>query len=389
MSGTSADAIDVAIVDIRGRGWNSRIKFRGHSSIAYPSDVRARILAIAGGSATTAGEISQLNFLIGELFAKAFVHTCRQLGIPAASVKLLGSHGQTVHHQPKARREAGIPIRSTLQLGEPSAIAARTGVPTVADFRTADMAIGGQGAPLVPFFDYLQYRHRSRGRVVLNIGGIANITVIPSNARPGAVIAFDTGPGNMVIDQLVFNMTKGRVKFDAGGKRSAAGTIDESLLKKILREPYFAHRPPKSTGREMYGPHFLRHWFPVAPNATEQEKYSTLATATALTAATIVQAIQRFALPLGDFHEVLVSGGGVKNSFLMDQIQARMEVIASAASPLRICSLESAPIPSEAKEAAAFALLAYQTKLGIPSNLPSVTGATRQVVLGKLVSLGK
>jgi len=253
MSGTSADAIDVALVKITGRGWKTHHRLVAFHSMKYTARVRERILTIAAGKAVPSGEISQLNFLLGELFAKACIAACHHAKIPPRRLQLIGSHGQTIYHQGRAEMFAGIPVCATFQIGEPAVIAERTGVTTVADFRPADIAAGGQGAPLVPFFDYLTYRHPRKGRLALNIGGIANLTAIPAGGSPEDVIAFDTGPGNMLIDALAVKLTGGRQSFDTGGKLASSGNISTQLLGRLMRQQYFHRPPPKTAGREQFG----------------------------------------------------------------------------------------------------------------------------------------
>jgi len=335
MSGTSLDGIDVAIVDIEGK----RIRTVAHHTTAYPKQTRARILAAA-----TPAEISRLNFELGELYAKAVSAT----GEP---VDLVGCHGQTVWH------EGG---RNTLQLGAASVIAERLGVSVVSDFRTRDIAAGGQGAPLVPFVDVLLFSHPKRKRVALNIGGIANITIIPTG------LAFDTGPGNMVIDQLVERMTNGKQRFDRDGAIAARGRVDRRLLTSLLRDRYYAAPPPKSAGREQYGASFMARFLKLDIPFEDR-----IATATALTAATIARAIP------ADADEVIASGGGVHNSQLMAQLAAFLP-------NTRLTTTAEFGIDPDAKEAIAFAILAYRTWKHRPGNLPSATGARRAVILGHL-----
>ncbi len=339
MSGTSLDGIDVAIVDIAGR----RIRTIAHHTTAYPPKTRARILAAA-----TPAEISRLNFELGELYAKAVA----AIGI---SVGLAGCHGQTIYH------EGG---RNTLQVGEASVIAERLGVPVVSGFRTRDIAAGGQGAPLVPFVDVLLFSHPKRRRVALNIGGIANITIIPTG------VAFDTGPGNMVIDQLTELMSKGRQRFDRDGQTAARGRVNRALLASLLDPKgdgrYYAARPPKSAGREQYGAAFVERFL-----ALDIPFEDRIATATALTAATIARAVP------ADTDELIASGGGVHNDQLMAQLAAFLP-------GTHITTTAEFGIHPDAKEAVAFAILAYRTWKHQTGNLPSATGARRPVILGSL-----
>src|SRR5437879_8671333 len=253
MSGTSADGMDVALARISGAPPNLNTKLLGDTSKKFPPALRREILRIAEQQSISAGELSQLNFRLGELFAAAALCACRTFRVPPSRVALIGSHGQTIFHQGRPIPYFGSPTASTLQIGEPSVIAARTGITTVGDFRPADMALGGQGAPLVPYVDYLLYRHARLGRVSLNLGGIANITVIPAAAKPKQVFAFDTGPANMLIDALVAHFTRGRRRYDKNAALAMQGRPLPALVDELLRDPYLKLPPPKSTGREYYG----------------------------------------------------------------------------------------------------------------------------------------
>jgi anhydro-N-acetylmuramic acid kinase len=381
MSGTSADAIDVALVEIAGRGWKTRCRLIAFHSTRYPAAVRLRTLAVAGGQAVTAGEISQLNFLLGELFAKACIAACRRAKVSLHQLKLIGSHGQTIYHQPRESPFCGKSVRSTLQIGEPAVIAERTGITTVADFRPADLAAGGQGAPLVPFFDYLTCRDLKKGRIALNLGGIANLTAIPAGGSPGEVLAFDTGPGNMLLDALAERLTSGRQSYDAGGRLAAQGEIYESLLGRLLRQRYFQSPPPKATGRERFGEEYLKRYFINEFGSSPAGLRDALATATALTAESISRSIAAFVLPRFPVAECIVSGGGVRNRFLMAQLRARLR----ARTSVRVRSSTVVGLPPQAKEAMAFAVLAYHTFHSEASNLPAATGARHPAVLGKVV----
>ena len=352
MSGTSLDGVDVAIVDIEGR----RIETVAFQSTPYNSSLRRAILDVSN-TITTTGAISRLSFRLGEVYATAVLKICREKRVPLASIHLIGCHGQTIYH------ESG---RNTLQIGEAAVIAERTGVPVVSDFRTRDIAAGGKGAPLVPFVDYLLFRSRSRNRVALNIGGIANITAIAKN---GDVIAFDTGPGNMVIDALVAMHTSGKKKFDRGGGIAAEGRVNSNLLDKLLDDAYYREKPPKSAGREQYGGEFVERLL-----RSKSSLPDLIATATVLTAATIAIGIERFA-PGSD--ELIVSGGGAHNPQIMGHLAAFLPNVA-------IATTADYGIDVDAKEAVAFAVLASETWRRRPSNLPSATGARRAVVLGKI-----
>lgn len=363
ISGTSADGIDVAVVRITGSGWKTRLKVEAFQTVQYPPRVREALLASFNAPSISTAEISQLNFLVGELFARALLKTCRK-GKP----DLVGSHGQTIYHQAEASDCHGFRMRSTLQIGEPAVIAERTGAPVVADFRTADMAAGGQAAPLVPYLDYLLMRHPTRTRVALNIGGIANITAIPAKAKPEDVRAFDTGPGNMVMDQLSAHFSGGRLRFDRNGAWAARGQVRPELLKRLLGDAFIRRRPPRTAGREQYGVEYVK-----ALLAEELSPEDLLATMTAVTADSITAAIRRFRPD-----DVVASGGGIHNRFLMDRLKAQLPGV-------RFLRADDFGVPGDAKEAVLFALLAYETWHRRPSNVPSATGARRATILGKLV----
>ncbi len=385
MSGTSADGIDVALTEINGLGWKTGVRVVAFHSIPYPPLVRRKVLEVAAGTAIPAGEISQLNFLLGTLFAEACQQACRRSRIAVKRVKLIGSHGQTIYHHNRTSSFCGFATRSTLQIADIAVIAEQTGVITIGDFRTADIAAGGQGAPLVPFFDYLFYRHPRRGRILLNIGGIANLTAIPAGGSPDEVIAFDTGPGNMILDALASSATGGKQSYDAEGKLARAGNISAGLLNRLMRQPYFREKPPKTAGREQFGREFLKKYFldPNPPLAISDA----LATATAFTAETIARGIKDFVLTKFPVAECLVSGGGVKNTFLMEALSERLnrsEQRSRLRAPIRVIPADSAGIPSDAKEAVAFAVLAYQTFHQRPSNLCAATGAHHPAILGKI-----
>jgi anhydro-N-acetylmuramic acid kinase len=363
MSGTSLDGIDVAIVDIAGK----RVKTIAHSTMPYTAATRERIRAIVERRSMTvavhkeglrsatvrerhgAADISRLNFELGELYAKAVAATCRRFKVPLESVGLIGCHGQTIYH------EGG---KNTLQIGEASVIAERLGIPVVSDFRTRDIAAGGQGAPLVPLVDLLLFSSTKRNRVALNIGGIANITVLSSGT------AFDTGPGNMVIDQLVSPK-----RFDRDGATAARGHVNRPLLASLLRDNYYKMKPPKTTGREQYGASFVERL-----RASGLPPEDLIATATALTAATIAAGVTRFA---PGAEEVIAAGGGTHNRQLMAQIAAFLP-------ECRITTTTEFGIDPDAKEAIAFAILAHRTWKHRTGNLPSATGARRAVILGKV-----
>jgi len=371
MSGTSLDGIDVAIVEISGRGWAKRIRTLAFRTVPYPEDVRQAILSVSNAATHTA-TISRLNFLLGELYAEALRLTARRARIPLDSIQLIGSHGQTIFHEGAPVKYLGRRIASTLQIGEAAVLAERTGIPVVADFRPRDIAAGGRGAPLVPYVDYMLFRHRKLGRVALNIGGIANITAIPPSAGPEDVIAFDTGPGNMVVDALARRYTKGRWSYDRGGRLAARGHVNRELLDRLLKDPYFRQPPPKTAGREQYGAEFVERLL-----QTGLSLLDLIATSTAFTAAAVAMGIERFVRPRMPVDELIVSGGGVHNRQMMAQLAAFLPGVSLATST-------DYGVDADAKEAIAFAVLAYETWHRRPANLPSATGARRAVVLGKI-----
>ncbi len=366
MSGTSLDGIDAALVEIDREPF--AVRLRAFETRAYTDEERQRIAGLLGTNTAT---LCQGNFWLGELFAAAATSVLAKAKVAPAAIDLVGSHGQTVWHQPPSRsREGQTP--STLQLGEPAVIAARLGCVTVGDFRVADVAVGGEGAPLVPFLDALLYGHSERRRALLNLGGIGNVTFLLPGQAP---VAFDSGPGNMVIDALVTSLTGGRARFDRDGQWAATGRVDEALLAELLAEDadYLGAPPPKSTGRERYGSQFSEQLL-ARSAALGQRDEDLLRTAVAFTAQTVARALSFAAGPI---EEVLVSGGGVHNRTLLGELARRCPGASFR-------SLGDEGLDPDAKEAVAFAVLAAHTLWGKPSNLPTVTGARRAAILGKL-----
>ena len=372
MSGTSADGIDVALVRVQGRGSSLRFKLLRHEHFSYPKAVREAVLQAMNSIQASVADLSRLNFLLGELYADAVKKTQQRAKIK--KLELIGCHGQTIYHQGDPVPYLDKNIACTWQTGEGSVIAARLGVPVVSDFRPADMAAGGKGAPLVPFLDYVLFRDRREGRIIQNLGGIANLTAIPANARPEDVIAFDTGPGNMVVDQLMQILFD--QPYDNGGNVAATGHILDAILEETLQKPFFCRKPPKTAGREEFGNDFVQDFLRRCGAAA---KADIITTATALTGISIADAIKDFVLPTGKYQEYIVSGGGVANESLM-----RMLEMGASALRLKLKTTDDFGIPSQAKEAVAFAILAYQTWHRQPSNIPSATGAKCPAVLGKI-----
>jgi anhydro-N-acetylmuramic acid kinase len=376
MSGTSADAIDVALARISRAAPHLNAKLMNHTSINFPDALRKEILRVAEQQPISAGELSQLNFRLGETFAEAALTACRRFRIATRKIALIGSHGQTIFHQGQPVRYLGRTTASTLQIGEPAIIAARTGITTVADFRPADIARGGQGAPLVPYADYLLYRHKKIGRVSLNLGGIANITVIPANAKPSQVFAFDTGPANMLIDGLVAHFTRGRQRYDSNARLAQQGSPFPAFLNELMRDPYLKLAPPKSTGREYYGRTYLQKLLAMGKGHRAKAN-DLIRAATIFTALSVVDALNRFVLPKTKIHQLIVSGGGAHNPLIRAQLAAALPQIEIVRSP-------QLGVPEDAKEAFAFAILAFETFNQRPSNLPSATGARGPAILGKI-----
>jgi anhydro-N-acetylmuramic acid kinase len=376
MSGTSADGIDVALARIYGAPPKLKAKLLDHTSAKFPTALRKEILHVAEGRQITANELSQLNFRLGEVFADAALKACTRFRVSRSRVDLIGSHGQTVFHRGRPAFFFGRKVASTLQIGEASVVAARTGITTVGDFRPADIALGGQGAPLVPYADYLLYRHKTLGRVSLNLGGIANITVIPASAKPSQMFAFDTGPANMLIDALVSHFTHGRQRYDNGGKMAMTGRGIPALLDELMRDPYFRQKPPKSTGREYYGDAYVKKVLALGERHRAKPP-DLIRAATFLTALSIADALSTFILPKVKIHQLIVSGGGARNPLILAQLEAALPEI-------EVLPSSKFGIPEDAKEAFAFALLAYECIHQRPANLPSATGARGPAILGKI-----
>ncbi len=382
MSGTSADGINVALVRIteRGRGplrlslrASPRYTLLAHDEYAFPAPVRRTILNMMNAESARVADLSRLNFLLGELYADAVAKATRQHRI---KLDLVGCHGQTLYHQGTAAPLLGRKLAVTWQTGEGAVIAARLGVPVVSDFRPADMAAGGTGAPLVPFLDYALYHDPHIGRIAQNIGGIANLTAIPANAKSGQVAAFDTGPGNMVIDAVTEKLFQKR--YDRDGRIAASGRVLDDVVAELLRASFFRHHPPKTAGREEFGRAYAKEFL---RRCGRSDKRDVVATATALTARSIANAIQRFVLQKQGrrYQEMIVSGGGAKNPALMAMLHNQIAPLGIA-----LRSSDEFGVPTEAKEAVAFAALAYETWHRRPSNVPSATGAKRPAILGKI-----
>ena len=373
MSGTSGDGVDAALVEIHGNGLALQVKPLAFAPLPYPTALQRRILAASTGG--TVSEICHLNALLGEVFAKAALRVIKKAGLRPSDIHLLGSHGQTVRHRPKPIREPGLgAIRSTLQIAEPAVIAERTGITTVADFRPRDLAAGGQGAPLTPYAHYLLLRDPKRSRLIVNLGGISNVTYLPAGGGLDSVLAFDTGPGNMVLDALAHRLTRGQQSMDRGGKMAAKGTVDAALLASLLAHRFLRQRPPKSTGREEFGESFLARL--LAMKRRRSLAATDLMATCSLFTAMAVGGARRWLK--GRVDDVIVGGGGVRNRTLMINL-------AEVFNPIPVRTFEDLGWESKSFEAVAFALLAYQTIHGECTSVPAATGAKHAVILGTIV----
>ena len=377
ISGTSADGVDAALVKVVGDK-PKRVETLAFTTLPYPAEIRKAVLEVShDGDIET---LCWLNFALGELFAEAALEVIEVAGVDRKRVQLIGSHGQTVRHLPPNRNS---PVKhsvsrvGTLQIASPAVIAMKTGIPVVSDFRAKDMAAGGQGAPLVPLVDWLLLRHPNKTRIALNIGGIANLTVLPAGAKVTDVFAFDTGPGNMLIDGAVRHFSGGALNYDRNGEWARQGRVDKNLLRWLMSHPFLKQPPPKSTGREMFGEAFLREVLKRA-NALGLTERDTVATLTDFTAESISDAIKRFVLPkFGQVDELIVSGGGANNSTLMAMLSEKLP-------KTKIRKSDELGINADAKEAIAFAVLAHRTVMGLAGNVPSATGAKMPVILGSI-----
>jgi anhydro-N-acetylmuramic acid kinase len=378
MSGTSADGIDVAFTRITPRSDDPafpELKLFGHAGFPFPPTLRRAVLAAMNAEAIATAELARLNWRLGQAYAEALAAALERNPF---RLDLIGCHGQTIYHQATPARYLGRNVACTWQIGEMAMLAEQSGVPVVSNFRPADMVVGGQGAPLVPLLDYVLFRHQARGRVLQNLGGIGNLTALPANTGPSHVVAFDTGPGNMVIDHLMQQLF-GK-PFDRGGKTARRGAVIKAVVSARLREPFFQARPPKAAGREQFGSDYVARFLEACRKAGGSRE-DTIATATALTAQSVGLAYSNFLLKKMGHTPVdfIVSGGGARNLMLMQMLREQLEPLG--------CTVQTSDdlgLPAEAKEAAAFALLAYETWHRRPGNIPSATGAVRPVILGEI-----
>ena len=380
MSGTSADGADVALVRITpGKdGGAPKLKLLGHVAFPYPKKLREAVLSAMDAGSISTADLARLHWRLGEFYGNAIVSTQQQISVKA---KLAGVHGQTIYHQGIPAKFLGNPLRCTWQIGEASEVAARAAMPVVSDFRPADMVAGGQGAPLVPIFDRVFFSHRKRNRVLQNLGGIANMTAIP--AGTGDLLAFDSGPASVVIDGCM--QTLYGKAYDRNGSTAKRGRVLDAVLQAALKMPYFSAPPPKSCGREEFGGAFVTRFMADCRKNGAQDA-DVIATATALTAESILHAYRSFVwpflgqrAPLAGATDYIVAGGGANNATLMNRLRAGLE-------PLGVTVSTSVDhgVPAEAKEAMAFALLAWLRWHKMPGNVPSATGEKRDAVLGRV-----
>ncbi|MGI6162352.1 MAG: anhydro-N-acetylmuramic acid kinase [Bacillota bacterium] len=388
MSGTSADGVDACLCDIEGFGAGARIRARHLTSLDYPLPVKNLLISKIGN--LNVEEVARLNFLIAQVFADTALKCIKEAGCSPSQIDAIASHGQTLIHLPDCNHEL-LPVPATLQVGDISVIAQLTGILTIGDFRPADMAQGGQGAPLVPYADYLLFRDSKLGRVVQNIGGIGNLTYLPPACTPEQVVAFDTGPGNMIIDAIVSILTQGKATMDTGGKLAFSGTVNRQFLNYLMSNEYYSKTPPKSTGREAFGMQYARMildeyrqyvsagqgpaWDPI-PYFQD-----IVATVSELTVQTIVGAYKAWVFPKGPVDEVILGGGGALNPYFTRGLQEKL----SPMNPdIKILSHKDLGIPDKAKEALAFAVLGNDLIGCIPNNVPAATGASKPVIMGKV-----
>lgn len=375
ISGTSADGVDAALVELHGEGVTTQVHVVAHATYPYTADLRAQILAASYPESSHVDLICHLNVALGQCFADAAIALADTTGMPLNQVDLIGSHGQTIYHIPVA---STTPQRhaSTLQIGEPCVIAERTGITTVADFRPRDMAAGGLGAPLSPYGHYVLFADAHRAKLVQNIGGIANVTVLTS-ADIARTAAFDTGPGNMLIDEAVRHFTGGQQHYDRDGQMASRGRVHEALLAALLAHPFIAQAPPKATGREAFGTPFFQTILEHA-RVLHLTPEDVVRTCTAYTVEAIVHNYEQFIFPHARIAEVIVCGGGAQNPVMMQLLRDRLPACA-------VTTPETYGYPNAALEAILFAVLAHQTLCGYATNIPATTGARRPVILGKII----
>jgi len=376
MSGTSADGISTIIVKLKGNWTETKFKIIHYRTKKYPEKIRKEIFKIFQPETGKVDNICMMNFVLGEIFAEAALETIDEAGLKRTEIDFIASHGQTIHHMPKMKKIYTYMARSTLQIGEPSIIAERTGILTIADFRPRDIAAGGEGAPISAYADYILFRSKTKSRAVQNIGGIANVTCIPRNSKPEGIIAFDTGPGNMMIDGIIEYLTRGKMTFDENGKIAARGKVNCKLFEYLMEHPYLKRKPPKTTGRREFGRKYI---IKVVKRAEKMNLNleDILATITKYTAKTIAESYRRYLPEIPD--ETIIGGGGSHNKTLMKMLEEEI------GDETRIFRHEDFGIPAQAKEPLILTILANEAIHGHFNNIPSATGAKRKVLMGKII----
>lgn len=382
MSGTSVDGIDAALVDIVGTDWDLKVEFLAGATYPYPADLREQILAVCGGAAVSMTELAELD----DAIALAFAQAAQNIQIGHNPAALIGSHGQTIYHRPRGEQGSRgsrvklLTLGYSLQLGRGAAIAHLTGIPTVSNFRAGDIAAGGQGAPLVPKVDAYLLSHPQESRCIQNIGGIGNVAYLPARRDPnwvGKIRGWDTGPGNTLLDLAVHYLSDGTKTYDADGNWAATGTPCYTLVEQWLSQDFFEQLPPKSTGRELFGSQYL-HQCRRDAEAYQLGPADLLATLTELTVASIVRSYRTFLPQMPE--RVLLCGGGSRNLYLKRRLETQLE-------PVAVMTTDEVGLNADFKEAIAFAVLAYWRQAGIAGNLPQVTGAVEDVLLGDVYSV--
>ncbi len=373
MSGTSLDGVDVALVEVKNNWVDTKINLLGFIEYPFPTGLKTLVLRNSVKETSNVEDISQLNFLIPQIYAEAIETLCNEINFDIEKIDLIGSHGQTIHHLPNPIEYLGFNVSSTLQIGDPSVLAKLIGKITVGDFRPSDVALGGQGAPLVPYFDFLLFHSSEKNRGLLNVGGISNITILNKDKGQNDVLAFDTGPGNMMIDILMRRFYE--KEFDENGAIACSGKLNEDLLIALITKDNFIEtEPPKSTGREFYGMEFLLPLFDEFTNVPSEDW---LHTVTKFTAYSVYRNYEKYIEKETKLNELFISGGGAKNKFLYESLAHYFEGV-------EVKVIDEIGVSSDAKEAICFAVLANETVSGNPSNIPRTTGATKPTILGKI-----
>ncbi|MCV4235663.1 anhydro-N-acetylmuramic acid kinase [Virgibacillus sp. LDC1] len=376
MSGTSLDGIDAAVVRIHGSGLEASVELLHYYSKPYEPELRQRLRDLCSEENSNSAAVCSMNAYLGYQFGAAVLEAVADAGMQIDEVDLVSSHGQTIWHQPVPGQGDPYAVASTLQIGDISVIAKHTGKLTVGDFRPADMAVGGQGAPFAPYGDLILFRQPQRGRLLQNIGGIGNCSALPAGADPADVLAFDTGPGNMIMDAVAHMLSEGQLSYDDSGKWAARGNPDQVLLGEMMEHPYFHMEPPKSTGREVFGHNYAVSFLEQA-RLRKLSDEDVMATATAFTARTIADSYVRYVFPRYKIDEVIVTGGGAHNKTLLSMLSELLP-------EQKVMTSKALGLDDDAKEAVIFALLGNDFMLGVPNNLPAATGAGRPTVMGKL-----